>query len=216
MTDLGTCDEFWREGVLRVEQGLPDPHRATCLTCRRAFEDHQALVHALGEIGRDVVSAPGWQARVWRELERRPRPERWRWWLPGGFAAAATALVMCLTIAHRAPETAPRIEILPGLAAVRTRAVHAGDRLRVTARASDEIRIYRGEHLMLTCRDGTIIPSCLIDHDLVADLVLDIPGTYQVVVITRGGTPSASSLDHDLASLRSAGAAFELTEVTVR
>src|SRR5262245_53877446 len=139
-----SCDRFWREGVLLVEQGLPDEHRATCIPCHRAFEDYLDLTRAVKALGDDLPSAVGWQDRVWLAVHRAaaPRVTRLRWWLPTGLAAACTVLALCVGLATRRPEIGPRVEIIPGPVAVRTHAAHSGDRVRVTAGASDEIRIY--------------------------------------------------------------------------
>jgi hypothetical protein len=176
------------------------------------------LTRALSQIGSDVASDAGWQERVWREVRRPPAPprSRWRWWMPSGLAAVCTLLALYLAAVERPHDVGPRVEIVPGPVAVRTRAAHAGDRVRVTARAADEIRIYRAERLVLRCRDGTLVAFCLCDHDLVAELVLELPGDYQVVVITSGATPGGGTLDHDLASLRAGGGELQLTEITVR
>jgi hypothetical protein len=214
-----SCDRFWREGLLLFEQGLPDEHGATCLSCRRALEDHLQLTRALSAIGNDLPAVVGWQERVWREVDRpaaAPVVSRWRWWLPNAFVAACAVFALCLGLSNRQPAVEPRVEIIRGPVAVRTQSAHSGDRVRVTAHATDEIRIYRAERLVLRCRDGTVIAACLLDHELVADMLLELPGDYQVVVITAGTAPSGGTLDHDLASLRAAGGEFQLTEITVR
>ena len=42
-----SCEHYWRDGVLLVERGEPDPHRETCIECRRAHEAREQLVRAL-------------------------------------------------------------------------------------------------------------------------------------------------------------------------
>jgi len=215
-----TCERFWSEGVLLLEQGLPDPHRATCLSCRREFELHQELVYALRLVGSEQPSAPDWQESVWRRIERPVAQARgtWKWYLPYGLAGACSLLLLlCSDLPGRQGGARPRVEIVPGPVAVRTRAAHTGDHARITANATDEIRAYRGEHLIVTCKDGTVVPSCFGDqHGIVAEIALSIPSDYQFVVITARPMPAAGIFDMDLASLHAAGSEFQLTEIAVR
>src|SRR6185295_1010537 len=134
-------------GILLVERGQPDPHRATCLDCRRAHEARHQLIRALPLVGADHTGDPQWQARVWRQiaLEQSP-PSRSPWWTRSAFAAAcALAAAVCIVLG-RTPtpkDPRPRIEIISGEVAMRGTSVHIGDRVRIAMAADDEVRIYR-------------------------------------------------------------------------
>ena len=64
------CEHYWREGILLVERGEPDPHRETCAVCRREHEIRAELVGAFPLVGPRSVGDPAWEARVWRRITR--------------------------------------------------------------------------------------------------------------------------------------------------
>ncbi|TMQ05953.1 MAG: hypothetical protein E6J91_39235, partial [Deltaproteobacteria bacterium] len=89
-----TCDHYWRDGILLVESGEPDPHRDTCVVCRREHQGREELVRALPLVGGTTTGDPNWEARVWSRIARLEPPRGPRWWRLGGGLAAACALVL--------------------------------------------------------------------------------------------------------------------------
>lgn len=91
------CEHYWRDGLLRVEQGEQDPHRDACVDCRRAHAQRDQLVRALSGVGATSAGAPDWQAQVWIRIAREEAARaRHSYWLAAGLAAACAAIVVCV------------------------------------------------------------------------------------------------------------------------
>lgn len=213
------CEHYWRDGVLLVEQGRPDPHRDECLDCRRAHEARCELVRAFEHVGAHGGN-PRWQAAVWRGIEERPRsPLVW-----AGALAAACALALLVVPRLRggggepAGGDRPQVEIVPSEIAMRSTAAGIGDRIRIRIRAADEVRIYRGERLILRCTaEAATTVECGRDGDrLRAEHVLALPGDYRLVILPTGAAAPAGSFDRDLAAITASGGSYDLRELTVR
>jgi hypothetical protein len=165
------CERYWRDGILLVEQGRPDPHRESCLDCRREHEARGELVRAFKVVGARGGD-PWWQARVWRGIadgDARTTP----WFKQPWVAWASTAAAVCMLIAFVSSQwlpgrdegevagdgRQPSFEIIPSAVAMRTTSAVIGDRVRIWVRATQEARIYRAEELLLRCTAATGAPA---------------------------------------------------------
>jgi hypothetical protein len=112
----------------------------------------------------------------------------------------------------------PRIEIVYGKLATRsTTSARIGDRVRVSAEAGQEVRLYRAERLVLRCRARVAAPHCMPDaQGLVAEAELATAGDYQLVFISAATADPVGTLDRDLAAVVSAGGDYRITELSVR
>lgn len=221
------CDRFEREGLRRLEQGLPlDEHFDTCADCRRARAAYQRLAQELAAAGARYDPPAGWQARV-RDAIERHRERSWRGWRPWVLAAAGTAavaLIVALLVVEPGPppSLALQVEIAAGGAARRGADAHPGDRLLLRASLSGarhaELRVYRNDaDLVLRCATE---PPCIRTGDVLeAALALPSPGSYQPLLLASDRplpAPSAG-LDADAGAALEAGATVDLgREVQVR
>jgi len=227
-----TCERYWREGVVLAERGLDDPHREGCLDCARAHASRQELLEALPLIGADIPEDPYWQARVWERIEgtaARP-PWRWRWQLAGALAAAA-ALLLWIGVGRdrsgrdQPDEVRPSVEVTESDVPIRSTVVngnhrhtgHVRDHLLAKAGATSEIRIYRENHLVLQCPSPQASAECVRDpHLTTVDLLLSVPGTYDVIIIGAPFTLPPNRPDEDVAALESAALSYEEHIVVIR
>ena len=217
------CEHYWREGVLLVERGRPDPHRENCLDCRREHEARGELVRAFALVGAHGGD-PRWQARVWKRIDGEDaRPRTWVPWTTA--LAAAAALVVFVSTRRDGPDdpddevvhdVQPRIEIVPSEIARRSTSAGIGDRVRIWVRANQEARIYRAEKLIVRCAPATTsTPGCSRDGGGVkAEHTLAFPGDYQLVIAPAGEAP-AGSLDGDLAAITASGGTYQLRALAV-
>jgi hypothetical protein len=223
-----SCEHYWRDGILLVERGEPDPHRESCLECRRAHETRAQLVRALPGVGGTATGAPDWQTRVWSRIAREEASRARRsYWIGGGLVAvAAAAAIVCIwfvqpgdgLVVHKAR---PQIEIVSGKLAMRSTSARVGDRVRISVDRGQEVRVYRAERLVLRCPARTTSPSCVRDDQglvqgLVAEAELATAGDYQLVVIPAATADPVGTLDRDLAAVVSAGGNYKITELSVR
>jgi hypothetical protein len=210
-----SCERYWHDGILLVERGESDPHRDTCVDCRREHAARAQLVAALPLVGGAEDGDPAWEARVWSRIARlEPRPAR-RWWHLGGGFAAVIALVLLWWL--RPDELRPRIEVVPGEVAMRSTSPRLGDRVRVLGRPGDEIRIYRADQLLLRCAVGSSAIGCTPDaHGMVAEALLSTAGDYELVIVTLATAEPVGKLDRDLGAIVQAGGDYQITELSVR
>jgi hypothetical protein len=107
------CDRFARRGALREEQGLgPDAHTASCPECQRARAAYQASAETLAERS-GAGPAPGWQERVWAQVDAqtaRPR-RRWRWLALGLAPLVALACLAYLYSSVREEKRMHQVEL---------------------------------------------------------------------------------------------------------
>jgi len=215
-----TCEHYWRDGILLVERGEPDLHRATCVVCRCEHEVREALIRALPLVGGTTAGDPSWEARVWSRIARLEAPRAHRWWrFGGGFATACAIVLMWWTLGRRDPpeDTRPHIEVVPGEVAMRSTSPRMGDRVRITVKPTDEARVYRADALVLRCPVGAAGRGCVSDaHGMVAEVLLATTGDYQLVVITSATAEPVGSLERDLEAILSAGGDYQITELSVR
>jgi hypothetical protein len=243
-TMMTRCEHYWREGVLLVERGRPDPHRDDCLDCRREHEARGALVRALQQVGAGAGD-PRWQAKVWARIDRAraARTSSRPVWLPWASALAAACVLVVFVRAggllHReredgAAEVAVKVDIAPGEQLRAHRADHAadssrsrsaaiGDHVRAWIAPRQEARLYRGEALLARCAAAMpMTPRCAdVGVGVIVDQSLDLPGKYQLViapaeVLAAPASGEAASPDRDLAALTERGVGYELFVITVR
>jgi hypothetical protein len=237
-----TCERYWQEGVLLVEQGQRDPHRDGCVDCRRAHAAREEIVRALPGLGASRAGDPGWQLKVWSRIARNEAQRARRsYWIGGGLATVCAAAAVWLLL-FRGPTPAqlvgpggsagavlaatgdrprPQIEIVSGPLAMRALSTSArvGDWIRVSVAAGGEVRIYRANRLVLRCPAQQARPGCTPDTlGLVAVAELATAGDYQLVMIP-GQTAEpvgAGALDKDLAAVVNAGGDYKVIELQVR
>ena len=217
------CDHYWRDGVLLVEQGHPDPHRDTCLDCRREHEARRELVRAFLLVGTDEPGDPDWQRHVWRKISREaPAGAPGHGWAWAGGAVAAACVLAVISLPHWRGDTPddrrPRVETIPSPVARRSTSASVGDRVRVSVRASQEVRIYRAERLVRRCAaDVAPAAGCARDEGgLVAELELALPGEYQILIVLEGTAKLEGTFDRDAAALASAGSTYQVQPLPVR
>jgi hypothetical protein len=231
--DEMTCEQYWREGVERIERGESDPHRETCEDCQREHRAREQLIQSLLLVGDRDRGDPHWEARVWARIARLDaKPARGGWFFGSAFATACVIAIISW-IVGREPvrDDSPRIEVMTGEVAARSiksmRSAEAtvGDQLRITVKPGEEVRIYHENNLVLCCPSGTTSGGCVSDgHGLVAEATLVTPGTYELVVITPeaarrnssvGAPAPRGGLAKDLASTLDAGFSYQLTQLWV-
>lgn len=222
------CDRYWREGILLVERGLPDPHREGCADCQRAHASREELIDALPLIGEGYTGDPRWQSNVWERIEGKPaRPLRWLWPVSGAFAVACILLLLLSVggvglgvrpdrsqdvIAQNDEPNA--VEVVPQPETMRATGAHVDDVLRIQLRPAAEAWVYRDGHLVLHCAprgtafactpaaDATIKPAA---NGTRIEMKLSILGQYQVLTVDTPPAPPRGDLDEDLAALQRAG-----------
>jgi len=225
-----TCERYWREGIVLVEHGLPDPHRDGCDDCARAHASRQELIEALPLIGAGETGDPHWQAKVWQCIdgERARAPRRWRWQLADALMVACAVALLIGFCRGRPNEGRPQdderspIEIIHEGAPMRSDDAHVDDRLRVTVGETSGVWIYRAGRLVLKCpaRQGSVQVSdqCApAAHGMVVEMIVSVPGTYHVIVTAApvAGLPRGV-LDEDRPALVSAGVSYKEDTVQVR
>ncbi|HWU88505.1 MAG TPA: hypothetical protein VN253_14565, partial [Kofleriaceae bacterium] len=112
----------------------------------------------------------------------------------------------------------PRIETIASPVAKRSLSASAGDRVRISVLPMQEVRIYRGEQRLLRCAaDVAPQPGCVRDDGgLVAELELERPGEYKLLIVLDGAAPLEDTFDRDVAALRTAGSAYQVQPFPVR
>jgi hypothetical protein len=216
-----SCDRYWREGIVLVEQGLPDLHRETCEDCRRAHAAREELVRALPSLGPATNGDPSWQARVWAQIAREQTPSRRAWFLGGAVVAAVVMIVVIFGWGRWREPAAPKyafdFKVVKGTG-FRGDDARVGDRLRVQLHPTDEIRIYRGAELMFRCGDTVIATGCTHDaRGSIGVFELATAGEYTVVLATKPVVEPKGSLDRDLAAIVTAGGKYRIErELSVR
>jgi hypothetical protein len=229
-----SCRRYWREGIVLVERDEADPHRETCVDCRRAHAARLELVRAIPMSNAPPRGESDWQARVWQQIavegkRRPPAPSASRWWwsLAPAFAACVVLLVgyrmRQRDLDHAAlpalamKYTSPRIEIISGPVVKRSTSARVGDRVRISARAGDDVRLYRAERLVMRCIAKAPSAECTrTEHGIVAETAFETPGDYQLVVIEGMVIEPRDSLSDDLAPVIKAGGDPQLTDLSIR
>ena len=210
-----TCERYWREGIVLVERGLDDPHRADCADCARAHASRQELLEALPLIGAGRTGDPRWQAQVWRRIDRERGAGwlRWRWPIVGVLAAACAVLLWIGRPGAR--DGRPTFETFQDGVAMRGNSLVAGARLRVRVNATSQVWIYRGDRLVLQC--PTPAAACARDADgMTVEMILTTAGRYQAFAVDASAQQPSGSLDQDSAALESAGTSYVVHHLLVR
>ena len=210
-----TCDRYWREGIVLVERGLDDPHRATCADCTSAHASRQELIEALPLIGAGRTGDPRWQAQVWRRIDgaRGAGLLRWRWQI-ASVLAAACVVVLWLGRGTQ-PDGRPTFETFQDGVAMRSSSVVAGARLRVRVQATSEVWIYRGDRLILRC--PTQAAACARDAGgMTVETILATAGRYHAFAVEGPVAAPSGALDPDIAALESARTSYVVRLLQVR
>jgi hypothetical protein len=94
---------------------------------------------------------------------------------------------------------------------------HVDDRLRIAVGEASEVRIYRGDQLVLRCGPRESKHGCTPDdRGMIVELPLDVPGPYQALVFEAPAALPAVGYDHDRAALDAAGVHPTEQRFTVR
>jgi len=232
-----TCQRYWRDGIVLVERGERDAHRDTCADCRREHAARDELVRAIPMVGW-VPDDSNWQARVWRQIAREDARPSWMaklrrwWWSLGGVLAAACALIALWRANAPDPpgdraaldgmllpadNELPRVEIISGPVAMRSTAARVGDRVRISARAGDDVRVYRAEQLVMRCTAAKPSAGCVrTARGIVAETALATAGEYQLVMIRSVAAEPQGALSADIAAVARAGGDYEIRELSIR
>ena len=229
-----TCQRYWREGIVLVERGLPDPHRDGCDDCARAHASRAELIETLPLIDPGHRGDPHWQVGVWRRIDRERGPHagelvsearsdrrraerRWPWQVAGALVVAC-AIVLWFAVGHNRPDdTRPRYEIELTAGTMRSKNPHVGDTLRVTVGEASEVWIYRADRLVVWCRAREASDECTPDaRGMIVRTVLSRPVTYQVIVVEAPRAPPSAGLDKTRAWLESTSTRYKQFEVTAR
>lgn len=214
-----TCERYWRDGILLVERGEDDPHRAGCEACTRAHASRLELIEALPLIGDGHTGDPDWQARVWQRIDgaRGWGLGRWGWQLTAVLAAACVVALWIGRAGPRPEGRSPVFEVVAGSVAMRSSSAAVGDRLRVRVDAGSEVWIYRDGKLLMQCRAGQPTTGCTLDPDgVTAELVLAREGKYRAIAVKGPVAPPRGVLDEDEGELISAGASYRAHDVVAR
>ena len=219
---MSGCDRFEREGLLRLEQGLPlDEHFETCPECVEARVAYERL---LARIAADRPQPPAdWKDRVRERLDR-PRPaRRRRYLLPLGLAAAAAFALVVVRGFWEPAELLLEVAVEPASGEPhRGGEARPGDTLRLRAEtggaAHAELRVYRDDaDLVLRCSDE---PPCeRRGSAILATVALETIGAHRPILLVsdRPIPPPSSGLDPDARRALDAGARVRLArEIPVR
>lgn len=232
-----SCELYWRDGILRVERGEPDPHRDGCADCQREHLAREDIIRSLPLLVENEFGDPNWEAAVWARIARQDkvRPQV-RWFIGSLVVTAAVLLVASWAVLRDrddGPELAergPMIRVTSGVMATRSlRSTHSapatvGDQVEIMVKPGDEVRIYHDQTLVLACPAGTTSGGCTSDNrGLTAKAKLQMPGAFELIVVTpdaagrkAGGAPaSTGGLAKDLEALMAAGYSYQLTQLWV-
>jgi hypothetical protein len=178
--------------------------------------DDLELIELLPLTSAGVIDRPGWEARVWRAVSS--GAPRSRWELPlTGVMAAACALVIAWWLNRPDRDPRPSIAIVEPAVARRGSPASVGDRIRIVTPPGRELRIYRGERLVLRCIPGVETTRCTSTAGRIAAVLkLAAPGEYKVVAIEAPCPPPAGTLDHDLAAILDGDHGVDISDLTVR
>lgn len=212
-----TCDRYWREGILLVERGLPDPHREGCADCQRAHASRDELIEALPLIGEGYTGDPRWQSNVWERIDGKPARAHWRWLLEGVLAAASLLFLLIGLGLQRPLYVLPLAEVIPQSTAMRSKDPHVDDRLRVTVGPTSEVWIYRDRRLALRCKAMERSPTCAAGPrgGMQVEMVLEDPVAYSVIMVDGPRTEPREGLDQTRAALQDAGVAYREESIVV-
>jgi hypothetical protein len=213
-----SCERYWCEGILLVERGERDPHRDTCVACRREHKARGELIQALPLVAATSTGDPQWEARVWSRIARlEPSRTRHRWRV-AGLATAFTAILLCWAIGQRDPsdEVCRHIEVAPYENSLRSSLPDDENRVRSAIKRRDEMRIYRADRLVVRCLAGSTDGDCDSDaRDMLVEVLFAVPGEYRVVIITFATAEPIGGLVRDLEAVVAAGGEYQMTELSV-
>jgi hypothetical protein len=215
---MSRCDRFKREGLERLERGLPlDEHFESCPDCLTARESYARLRGMLDNSTPLEKPREGWEAEVRSRIaQSEPGKRKWIWRLAP--AAAVILVVVAFQMIPPTDEPQLTIEITRGDRPDRRgEDPHRGDQLTLDADTGAaphaELRVYRDDtELILSCSDS---PPCVLSGTrLSATLVLEQLGVFQPLLITSEQPipPPGATLDEDAAAVLELGGSVVLSE----
>lgn len=237
------CDRYWREGILLVERGLPDPHREGCADCQRAHASRDELIDALPLIGEGYTGDPRWQSNVWERIDGKPaRALKWLWPVSGAFAVACLLLLLLSVGLVGGDRPGPReenaqdslvphevlaiVKVVPREDAMRSKAgnvndrlqtARVDDRLRVSTRLTSEVWIYYAGRLISRCGPHISADRCTTDAtQRMVDIQLSLLGGYEVFVLEDAVVMPSGQFHEDRAALERADIRFMHERIMVQ
>ncbi|HVV82949.1 MAG TPA: hypothetical protein VHE35_07700 [Kofleriaceae bacterium] len=213
-----TCEHFDREGLLRQERGLPDPHVDGCLDCQASRATYRRLTDALADVGTDVRPRDGWEEEV---LAKVRAPRRNRWWLGAGVGGALVAAAIVLLVVNGRKPTVLEASIDQVPSGSTTRGGPGGWTSGDNIFAISDVKggavwIYRtDEHtdrLVLGCDGASIAPPRCVRHGRgVRTMEPTAVGHYEVIAFdTAAPGPAPAHYDDAKAALIRTGGAKTL------
>ncbi len=215
------CTRFTQDGLAQLEEGAPlDAHYDTCADCGQARQAYARVVEELGRT-REVLPPPGWEARVFEELDARRRGRGPHW-------VKRLAVAAVVVVAGAAPFLMRKgaspvlplrlsVEVMADEhAQLRGQAAHAGDRLKLLAQVTPgenaELRVWREGELVLRCPGAALCRQ--EGAALSGELKLPAVGRYQALVVSspKQLAPPLPRYADDAAALLAAGARVEMAE----
>jgi hypothetical protein len=206
--------------LLDRERGLPATAPSPAL--ERAHERLAAALAGLPALPAlpSAAADTAWQDQVLARIDAQAvaapvplRPRRAARWvaLAAPALAAAAAVVLWLGRDRAAPADAEpaalSVVVTPGAAARRGDApATVGDVLAAVARPGAELRIYRGDHVLLVRCPGQAACRVAADGAPAVDWPLAAPGRYRAFAVAGTAPAPTGDLDADLAAAARAGA----------
>lgn len=195
---------------------------------------HAAVRAALAETGQGLEPKPGWEAKVWEQIDGAgadargsggtARRRRALWFVGGGGVLAAAAIALLVWRAGGAGREPivvadTSLEIRRSAQVIRGTTAAPGDTAVVRHPATGGvIWVFRGESTLVLACDASRLAATACRRDgggVVAEVVLDRPGAYHVITSVGGMAPPAS-VDEARAALTTVGARFRHDELDVR
>jgi hypothetical protein len=196
--------------------GLPDPDGDPV---------HARVRAALGETGASLAPKPGWEEKVWAQIDAggtaatpaQPlaASPRWGWFASGAMLAAAAAVALIVWQPWGGDDAAKREAGVEQVAMAPTISIRQGAQVMrgTTAAPGDtlEVRNEIANAVLWVYFEGTL----LVEGGARLEVLLERPGTYHVIS-TTGPRRAPTALDAALASLVTAGASHRRDVVEVR
>jgi hypothetical protein len=213
------CNDFEREGLLRMEQGLePSAHERGCPECQAARTSYLALRESVRHVGEGGHPKLGWQSRV---LAKTRDAERSRRWIPGLFAGGAVLTLAGLVAIGVVPskesarEESLELNVLSTPTQVRGEGASPGSTVEWVLRGppgpTRSLRLYRDDRTFVVACPGDT-PCSLKDGELRLRATIETPGTYRALWLSSELPLPSQGLDADVARAKTQGLRFGLSE----
>jgi hypothetical protein len=205
--------------LLDRERGLPATAPSPAL--ERAHERLAAALAGLPAVPEGTAADTAWQDQILARIDAQAvaaapiplRPRRAARWigLAAPALAAAAAVVLWLGRAPAAPVDAElpalSVAVTPGATPRRGGdPATVGDVLAAAARPGAELRIYRGDHVLLVRCPGDAACRLAADGAPAVNWPLTAPGRYRAFAVAGTAPAPTGDLDADLAAAAGAGA----------